>query len=318
MLLGIPRGYFYYEYIEFIRILFRNTDVKLVEGSENDEKTLRLGNALTVDEACLPVKLSVGQMESLCNISDKVLVFRIMKDYSGRWLCPKLLGLPELAAGVKHKEKLLITDALYFNDKRKLKKALWDMCRELKVERKTFHDNFSVAYEYQKGIAQGNRYMHIEASWEFTPSTPAYDEIILPNTMKILLLGHNYNVYDMFSNGDIMKKLDELGVEAVTEKSVLQKEKEQAVDNLGLMKKPFWESLIRTLGTALCLRHEVEGVVYLSSFSCGPDAVILELIKSYVQELPILVLKLDEHRGEAGFETRLEAFADLLKKRKAS
>jgi len=318
MLLGIPRGFFYYEYIKFIRMLFHDTDVELLTGDENDENTLKLGNSLTVDEACFPIKLLVGQTERLCAKSDRVLIPRVMKDHNGRWLCPKLLGFPEFVGGVTAQEKLLIMEPLYFNDERKLKKALWNLCRELNIERSKFQRNFINAYKYQQSIASGQQNLHIEASWEFVPRQPKKGEIILPNIGKVLVIGHLYNVYDKFANGNIMEKLDELGIESLTERQVSQIEKENAVAAIDLVKRPFWEALIRCLGTALCLRQEVEGIVYLSSFSCGPDAVILELVKTYVPELPILVLKLDEHRGEAGIETRLEAFADLLEKRRVS
>ena len=74
MLLGISRGFFYYDYITFIRLLFRNTLVEIVEGRENNERILQLGNEAAVDEACLPVKLAVGQMDALLESCDRVLV----------------------------------------------------------------------------------------------------------------------------------------------------------------------------------------------------------------------------------------------------
>lgn len=52
MLLGIPRGFFYYEYVSFINKLFQDTDVTIISGQENNESTLKIGGRLTVDEAC--------------------------------------------------------------------------------------------------------------------------------------------------------------------------------------------------------------------------------------------------------------------------
>ena len=40
MFLGIPRGFFYYDYISFAEELFRGTDVTLVPGMENSEDIL--------------------------------------------------------------------------------------------------------------------------------------------------------------------------------------------------------------------------------------------------------------------------------------
>jgi len=44
MRLGIPRGYFYYEYLEFIRMIFEGTDIELVEGYENNESIFAAGS----------------------------------------------------------------------------------------------------------------------------------------------------------------------------------------------------------------------------------------------------------------------------------
>ena len=159
--------------------------------------------------------------------------------------------------------------------------------------------------------------MHVEADWEFSPSL-SEGEIILPNTNKVLLLGHSYNVYDKFSNSNIIQKLDELGIDVYTEKTISKYDKEKAIQEISFMKKPFWETLIRLVGTALCMSEMVDGIIYLSSFSCGMDPFIIENIKKHINNVPLLVLKLDEHKGMAGLDTRLEAFADLLKRRRVS
>lgn len=316
MLLGIPRGFFYYDYISFARKLFESTDICLIEGKENDEGMLAEGNRLTVDEACFPVKLFVGQVNSLLEKCDKVFVPRVMKDCNGRWLCPKLLGLPELLSRISCREKILVTDPIYFENKTKAKKAFWRSCRQLKMKKADFERNFERAYNKQIRIAAGMENIHMEAGWEFMPKIPAEGEIILPNTRNVLVLGHCYNVYDSFANCGIMEKLDDLAIGTVTESHVSQVRREYAVNSLKLAKKPFWEAFIRIVGTAMELEAKVDGIIYLSSFSCGPDAFILDMLKRYIKDTPVMVLKLDEHRGEAGLETRLEAFADLLDKRR--
>ena len=318
MRLGIPRGFFYYDYISFIKKLFSDTETEVVVGEENNDEVLARGSSLAVDEACLPIKLFVGQIESLCSRSDKILIPRVMKDCRGRWLCPKLLGIPELSLGAAKAGKLLVTEPLYFNNERSTKRCLWRICKELGIKKDKFEENFSQAYNIQRRISQGIANAHVESGWEFTPMMPKAGEIILPNTKKVFLAGHCYNVYDKFSNGNLMKKLDDLGIEAVTEKEVNQDERERAVESVSLIKEPFWESFIRIFGSAIHLNDEVDGIIYLSSFSCGPDAFIIEMLKTYIRDLPIMVLKLDEHRGEAGYETRIEAFADLLERRRAS
>ena len=317
MLVGIPRSAFYYEYYGFIKRLFDDSGIEIIEGQDNDEMTLSKGSSLSVDEACLPVKLIAGQAAVLSDICDMVFIPRIEKDFSGRWLCPKLIGIPELLAQVSYDGKLLFTDAIDFSSRTSSESAFWETCSKMGMDYTVFNRNFDVAYRFQKKVHAGKRGIHVEAAWEFTPEARA-GEIILPNVGKVLLAGHSYNVFDRFSNGHVIEKLDELGLEAVTEKDVLQNDREAAVSSLKLIKAPFWTTMVNVMGTVLCMKDQVDGIVYLSSFSCGQDPFIIELIKKYADELPIIVLKLDEHKGTAGFDTRLEAFADLLERRRIS
>lgn len=319
MVLGIPRGCFYYDYYGFISRLFASVsdDIQVVFGEENDDDILGCGIRAVVDEACLPIKLMAGQIEKLGKICDKILIPRITKDFKGRWLCPKLLGLPELLSQTTDHNKLMITEPIRFDNKKATAKSFWNICQRAGMTKKQFRDNFEAAYGYQKDISCGKTKMHVEAAWEFTPQV-SEDEIILPNLGKVLLLGHSYNVYDKFSNGNIMEKLDELGLEVITERAAGQNEKEEALSRLDLLKAPFWESFVRMMGTAVIMKDKVEGIIYLSSFSCGLDAFIIDMIKNNISEIPFMVMKLDEHKGSAGFDTRLEAFADLLERKRVS
>ena len=55
-------------------------------------------------------------------------------------------------------------------------------------------------------------------------------------------------------------------------------------------------------------------MITLTAFGCGPDSLMLERITRKAKEyaMPLLNLTIDEHTGEAGFVTRLEAFVDML------
>ena len=318
MILGIPRGYFYYDYFLFVTRLFYNSGVKIVFGCENNENVLKKGEELAVDEACIPVKLMAGQLYYLENHCDKIFLPRVMKDRSGRWVCPKLLGLPELMTKIVSYEKYLVTEPLYFNDRKSVAKRLWKACSNTGVKRAVFSESFEAAYDHLSDVFEGKKHRFAQADWEYVPELPGPDEIVLPNTRTVYLAGHCYKVYDKFINMNIMQKLDELGIEIVTEADVPHNNAEYCVNNSKLIKEPFWEAFVRIYGTALHIQDKVDGIIYLSSFSCGLDAFIIDMLKSHITNIPIMVLKLDEHRGEEGYETRIEAFSDLLEKRRMS
>ena len=53
-------------------------------------------------------------------------------------------------------------------------------------------------------------------------------------------------------------------------------------------------------------------VTYITNFSCAPDSFILHYIKWAMGQKPFLVLELDSHSADAGVDTRVEAFLDII------
>jgi len=59
----------------------------------------------------------------------------------------------------------------------------------------------------------------------------------------------------------------------------------------------------------------VDGIIFLVTFPCGPDALTTNLCQNKLKKL-MIVITIDELWGEAGLKTRLESFVDILKLRK--
>ena len=88
-------------------------------------------------------------------------------------------------------------------------------------------------------------------------------------------------------------------------------------------KDSFWYFNRLIMGTAYHYLYnypeEVDGMIQLNAFGCGPDSLIKELIDlkaKKTSKISILNINLDEHSGRAGLKTRLEAFIDLLYRKK--
>ncbi|GAA0721581.1 2-hydroxyglutaryl-CoA dehydratase [Clostridium malenominatum] len=151
--------------------------------------------------------------------------------------------------------------------------------------------------------------------------------------LKIGIVGEIYTVVEPFINLNIVKKLGNMGVEvdmAVTTGRFL---KEQ-IDFLPFVKSkkkeihkaaaPYINLEIggharHTVGeTILYGESNYNGVIHLLPFTCMPEIVAQSILPTVEKNLniPILKLVLDEMTGEAGYLTRLEAFVDLLNRRK--
>jgi predicted nucleotide-binding protein (sugar kinase/HSP70/actin superfamily) len=75
------------------------------------------------------------------------------------------------------------------------------------------------------------------------------------------------------------------------------------------------ESVAHTVKSGI---SHYNGIVHLAPFTCMPEIVAMQIIPQIANELtiPVLSLIIDEHSAEAGIQTRLEAFIDLLNFRK--
>jgi predicted nucleotide-binding protein (sugar kinase/HSP70/actin superfamily) len=59
-------------------------------------------------------------------------------------------------------------------------------------------------------------------------------------------------------------------------------------------------------------------MIFLASFGCGLDSMVGDLLERFSfrsNRKPFMFLTIDEHSGEAGLITRLEAFMDLIEGR---
>jgi predicted nucleotide-binding protein (sugar kinase/HSP70/actin superfamily) len=55
------------------------------------------------------------------------------------------------------------------------------------------------------------------------------------------------------------------------------------------------------------------------AFGCGPDSVMMDIVRRQATRLkttPFMSLTLEEHTAEAGLITRLEAFLDMIQRKK--
>ncbi|ADL08015.1 acyl-CoA dehydratase activase-related protein [Thermosediminibacter oceani] len=157
------------------------------------------------------------------------------------------------------------------------------------------------------------------------------DEDKLP--IKIALVGEIYTVLEPFVNLFVEKQLGELGAEVkrsiyITDwvrvnllPSFLKPKEHGRVIKLA---EPYVRCFVGGHGQesiAQIVKYSGEGfdgVIHLLPFTCMPEIVAKSTIPSVtrIHSIPVMTLVLDEHSGEAGVRTRLEAFVDLIRQRK--
>ncbi len=145
-------------------------------------------------------------------------------------------------------------------------------------------------------------------------------------------MGEIYAVVEPFVNLRLEERLGYLGVEVVRTISLKRWIEDHIFKNaLGLYNQRSLErsatgylrgfigghGLESVAHSVDLARGEFQGIVHLFPLSCMPEIIAQGILPQVSKEgnIPILSLVVDEHAGETGFQTRLEAFVDLLQRR---
>ena len=151
----------------------------------------------------------------------------------------------------------------------------------------------------------------------------------------IYLIGEFFVLLDSYTNMDIEKELGIMGIEV--QRQIMFSDWIEHVLKPGILyrkeshrkrctryakdfiKRPIGGECLESIGDAvLAARHNVDGVIHLSPFLCTPEIVAQNILTqvSKQEDIPIISLVFDEQTGKVGFLTRLEAFVDLVKRKK--
>lgn len=341
MKIGVPRALLYTIYLPLWKTFLEELGHVVVLSSKTNQEILNAGVKNCVDDACLPVKIFHGHVIDLVGKVDLILVPRLVSVYPGEFICPKFIGLPEMVKNnLPDISNLLILD---FNAHGRLGNA-YDGMR--KLGRKLGATLSQVNSALNKARIRQEDYVNMLESGsspqdlldirrdsvsvgEVRSNMGTYymrglEQRVMdqskgpeenPTKGKIGLIGHPYLIYDQYINMNICRKLKASGYEVVYPENSSMEEVDAACARYP--KKLFWSYGKRLLGSGLSMMDErrVHGLILITSFACGIDAFIDELLvrannREYL--LPLITITLDEHTGEAGFDTRLEAFIDMM------
>lgn len=149
--------------------------------------------------------------------------------------------------------------------------------------------------------------------------------------LKVALVGEIYTMLEPFSNLYIEDKLMDYGVSTKKALNPSWWAKNMVLSPLNLnsphIKRASKEYLSHYIGgharecigeTVLAYEEGYDGVIQVFPFGCMPEIVAKAILPTISREkdFPIMTLVVDEMTGEAGYVTRIEAFLDLLERRK--
>ena len=100
MVIGLPQGLLYYRYGALWQTFFNELGIETVLSGPTDRRIMDAGAALSIDEACLSLKIFLGHVAALAGRCDYVLVPRVSSFGRHRNMCTRFEALPDLTGNV--------------------------------------------------------------------------------------------------------------------------------------------------------------------------------------------------------------------------
>jgi len=120
----------------------------------------------------------------------------------------------------------------------------------------------------------------------------------------ILLAGHSYNAFTPEGSQSVSKKLSSMGLTVIPADCL-------APVGEGPTAWHFANNILNAV--ALVRQHPNLFLLCVSNFSCTIDAFTHATLASELGSKPYLMLEIDAHTADAGVQTRLEAFLDIVR-----
>ncbi len=294
---GIPRASTLMAHLPFWAVFFRRLGLSPRLSSNTCQETLALGLKNLSVGVCLPIKLTAGHVFSLlADGADFLFVPSVVilpgDIPSQSYSCPYAMAVPYMI-GTKDYERF-ITPAVSFVNEETFADGFDEWRGRLGASKTDIRDAYQTAR-----LAQD----------EFDQSLRAWTGDLLKggNFRHVFaILGKPYNTFDAFINLNLFERLRRMGALAVP-LAYLPFDFATGVSDLP------WRFSADIHRAAVAI-SEMQGIhpIIISNFGCGPDAFTFKQIEEALRGGPYLILEFDEHRGEAGLITRLEAFIDRL------
>ncbi len=324
--IGIPSSLLYYWHYPMWHTFFTELGLEVVTSDKTNKSILDAGIQNALADACVPVKIFFGHAISLKDKADYLFVPRVVCLNNKTIYCPKFLGMPDmLRYGVSQLPPIIDVTM----DVRGESFGLWKSFRQIgQLLNFSPLQSWSAYLKAKKVNRQYNKMLlsglyppeaiaKLGISSQLSASQPSVSQTDPDLTLAVL--GYPYEVHDEYISVNLLQKLKRLNVKVITLENIPPRILYSKANKVA--KDMFWtfSDLVLRATRYLYRKNLVDGVIHLTAFSCGPDSIVdrmMEFTSHMNRQIPFMRLSIDEHSGDAGVSTRLEAFTDMLRRRK--
>lgn len=306
-LIAIPRTLSMFNYIPLWRTFFESLGYEVRVSPISSKREKDRGVKIAKSDFCFPMKVALAHAQILAEdeIVDAVFYPTVVSEKSQknkmpRVFCPYVITYPSVVKSAIHMAKPVIAPSIDFRFKTsRMVKELYRSLEPYGVSKKEVHDAYAKAEAAQRAFIRKRSEEGVRV----------VDEIEKGGSIGIALIGRPYNVYDRVLNLGLAEYFKGLpGVEVFPFEFLLDREGEESD-----LEHVYWNYGERILFAAEKIKS-LKNIypVYFTNFGCGPDSFILTRFEKIMKGKPYLIIELDEHGSDTGYQTRIEAFIDVI------
>lgn len=302
--IGIPKALLYYSYAHIWKALFEELGYETITSPETSSGILKNGIKKSIGDLCLPVKTYLGHIESLKDSADYLFIPRYISIEQDSYMCPKIIGLPDMARACFSRLPEVISPMLNVKtDGNKAPSLFSEKIAE------TLHLNHR---DVEKAFLRSSRLLSDPSPFLRTDNPGQQLE---NRSIHIGIIGRNYLLFDRYLVKNLFRNLSELGVTPV----YVQPPEDEIREAMTVIPKWVYWSMGKEVVTSAHIFFKdrtIDGIINVCSAACGPDSFTGDLIRKRLntRNKPYMSLSIDEHTSDVGIQTRIEAFADMLAK----
>jgi predicted CoA-substrate-specific enzyme activase len=298
--IGVPRALTTHSLYPLYSTFFTRLGMDvLLSGVDSD------GDLKSYSGFCFPAQIAHGAVLDLAHHDVEVVflphVVRMPRANSCRdsYLCPITQAGPYFMAKA-FPDIRFISPQLDFTNGYETSTALVEMAvRDLGVTRESARQAWAFAARAQNETELA---MYALGQQEL-------ERAIADGQPAILLAGRSYNAFSSEGSQSVGKKLSSMGVLAIPTDCLVPVGE-------GPTAWHFANQIVNAM--TLAKRHPNVFLLFVSNFSCTIDAFTQSMLSSEMGPKPYLILEIDAHTADAGVQTRLEAFLDIVHNYRAS
>lgn len=338
-------------YIPSSYLFSKITDSKIIKPPKITSNTIELGSKYSPDFVCTPFKYTLGTYIECLEMGANTLIQmgggcrygyyfelqeKILKDLGYNFKYYNLVSMGHTDI------KKIYNIMKEINPKLKKIKSLYYLLITINmVKYMDYIDDYirrSAGYEVNKGEFNKelnnmlDSFSKVKSLIGLRKTFKKYKRRILnvkinkpKNNIKIGIIGELYTLMEPFANNDLEKILISYGVEIkrftnvtylLFEKSKKSKKYLKKLNNIKY--KMGADAMDNIYYTKYLIDNKYDGIIHIKSSFCTPEIGSMGIINKMCEEnnMPVLFMSMDANTSSVGFETRIEAFYDMIEMRK--